>query len=103
MVAGNEIDQRTLAAARLPHEGYAAAHRNGEIDVGEHFAVVLIAETHVVEAYLALQASYLHRVLHLLDGILGMQYLLYALHAGHTLLNGITSLAQVLDRLQGSV
>ena len=57
----------------------------------------------MMERDIMLQALHLLGVLHLPDRILGIQYLQDALHAGQSLLYGISRLAQILDRLQGGI
>ena len=84
IVAWYEVHERRLARSRLSHDGNGLAFGNGKIDVLQH-PLLAIAERYVAKLYLVLERGYMLGMLLLLDGVLGEQYLVYALHRGQSL------------------
>ena len=103
MVAGNEVNKRRFARARLSDEGDGLALLDMEVDVVEHLALSVVGERDMVETDVALEAAYVGGVGTLLDVVLGTEDFVDTLHRGHAFLDAVAGLRKVLQRLERGV
>ena len=79
VVARDEVDECRLARTALSDESHGLALLYSEIDVAQH-PLLAVAERHVAELYLMIERSDVLRLQRLLNGVLSLQNLVYALH-----------------------
>ena len=102
IIAGNQVKQRRLAAAALPHQGDGLAFWYHEVDVSQHPSLVIL-ERNVAELYLVLKGDEGLGMLRFLDGHLRFQYLVYPFHGSQALGNVVAGLGEFLQRIDDAV
>ena len=102
IVTGYEVDERRLAAAALPNDGYGLAFLYGEVDVAQH-PLFSVAERYVAELYRVVEPAYVDGVWAFLDVVLGLQNLVNALHRGQSLGDVVAGLGELLERVDYAV
>ena len=104
MVARHEIDQRALAGARLSDEGDGFAFGYDEVDaVDDLDGAVGIGEMDVAELDGLTDAFDGHGMLGFVDGILGVEDLVDALHGGETFGDLVAGLRELFHRCDDAV
>ena len=102
VVAWNEVNQRGLSGAGLSDDGYGLALGDDEVDVAQH-PLFAVAEGDVAEGYLVAEGVDGMGAEGVLDGVLGQQYLVDALHGGQSLGNVVARLGEVFQGVDDGV
>ena len=103
VIARNEIDERRFTRARLSHEGDGLALRHREVDVLQHLATLDIVERNILQLHLVLKVLQGLGILQFLDGVLGLQDIVDAVHGTQTDGDVIGGTCQVLDGVDDAV
>ena len=103
MITWDEVHHGRLAGSRLADKCYHLALRDGDIDVGEDLSAVIVAEADTLELDLVFETSDLLRICNLLDIVLRLHDLVYALHGCETLRDHISGLGELLERVQYTI
>ena len=102
VVAWNEVYHRRLSAAALTYQRNGLSLGNHQVDVLQH-PLLSISEAYVLKLYLVLETLDVLGVSNLLNRVLRHQNLVHALHRGQSLGNAVTSLREVLQRIDNRV
>ena len=103
VVAWDKVHHGRFAGARLAHESDGFAFRHHEVDIAEHLLALIVAEAHVAQLDALPQFADSLRILYFLDVILRIEDFVDTLHGGHTLLDAVSSLGEVLEWLENGV
>ena len=102
IVTGNEVNKRRLAGTGLSYDGNGLALWNSQVDMFQN-PLFAIAERDIAEGNLTLEGRQMFGTLGLLDGILGHQNLVDALHRGKSLGDVIACTGELLQGVDDGI